>query len=321
MRDPLWIMLTVDLENMNTPLAEGKYDQTLFTIGVVEPLLKIFEKLKVKAVFFASVFEYCRFNKNAVREVLQYIDSMGHDVQLHTHPYWCYGREHMWQYSLQEQIDIIDHGRELLKEWLGKYPVGHRAGAYGINQDTLQALKKNNIPIDSSMFYKHDNCRITWSRNRIAEKDGTVELPVTGFYRKKVLDFILFNIRYHKAFIKTDIDWCNLDDLLSFVDAAKKHDIKFMNLFMHSYSLLRTDDTFSFFQEDKNAKEKLERFLEKCISDNNVRFLSLSKFWEKYQASPELFRASDYVPTFTQKINVWKKIVEKYLARIRKFAQ
>ena len=204
MNNTVWIIVTVDLENMNTSLAEGKYNLNLFSIDVVEPVLKIFSRFGVKAVFFASVFECCRFNKNTIRDVIQHIDSQGHDIQLHTHPFWCYGREHMWQYSLSEQIDIISHGCELLKEWTGRYPVAHRAGAYGINQNTLKALRENDIFIDSSMFHRYDNCKVTWGINEIVQKEGIVEVPVTGFFRQEYISLGCYKIKYKRNFILID---------------------------------------------------------------------------------------------------------------------
>jgi len=74
----------------------------------------------------------------------------------------------MYLYSLDEQIEIIKDGKELVKEWVSEYPVAHRAGgAYGINKDTFTALKENGIPIDSSSFYGHPNCKAVVTKNRI----------------------------------------------------------------------------------------------------------------------------------------------------------
>ena len=298
MNNSIWAILTVDLENMNTPLAEGKYDQNLFSIEVVKPLIQILDQYGIKAVFFASVFEYCRWDKKSIGVVLQYIDSKNHDIQLHTHPFWCYGRHHMWQYSLDDQIQILKHGRELFNEFLDRHPIAHRAGAYGLNRDTIEALRQNNILIDSSMFHRHRNCKQTWSRNRVVKQDDIIEIPTTGFYRDYYFDFKFIKARYRRKFIKTDFDWCSVDELLDFVEDAKQYNNSVINLFMHSYSILKPDRTYSHFLPNEVFKKKLNSFLELCCRDEALRFITLQEFWDLYQNDPKLFSGSDHVPVF-----------------------
>ena len=309
----IWIIVTIDLENMNTWLAEGRYTQNLFSIDVVKPLIEVLEKHKIAAVFFASVFEHCRFGKNAIREVLKFIQDKNHDVQLHTHPYWCYGRAHMWEYSLEEQTKIIENGRQLFKDWLSRNPVAHRAGAYGINQDTLQALRRNNIYIDSSMFHKRQNCKVNWNRNQIAEKDGLLEIPVTGFYKQKYLDFRFFKIKYRKKFIKTDIDWCSDEELFDFVDQAKINNIKIVNLFMHSYSFLNYDENLTRFDENEKALQNLSRLLSVWTQDSQIRFITMQELLTLYNRDARLFSGSDYVPVLRKEnIDIYRTLLDKF---------
>jgi len=310
MNNIIWAFLTVDLENMNTSLYQNKYKRSLVNYDVLNPLLDIFDQNGINAIFFASVFEYCRFDKASLCELLQHIESKGHDVQLHTHPIWCYGQEHMWQYSLKEQIEIIRHGKELIKDWLGKDPIAHRAGAYGANTDTLKALKENGIPIDSSMYFQHPNCKVTWSKNRIVEKDGIVEIPVTGFYRQKYLDFLFYKVKYRRRFIKTDINASTLNELLGFVEQARKKDIRVMNIFMHSYSLLRHDHTYNWFTSDGDDRYILESLLQSIVRDDSITFLTMTEFWDMYRHDPKPFFGTDHVPVMPTDINVIKGIIQ-----------
>jgi len=257
------------------------------------------------------VFEHCRFNKESVRYIPQYLEKKGHDVQLHTHPYWCYGREHMWQYSLPEQTNIIKEGRELLFEWLGRYPIAHRAGAYGINRDTIKALQANNMYIDSSMYFQHNNCKINWSKNQLVEKNNVVEIPVTGFFRQKCITLGDYKLKYRKKFIKTDIDWCTMDELVHFVRQAKNNNIKFMNLFIHSYSLLKHDGRFRHFKLDIKKGQTLSEFLKICTQDLGIHFITIQQFWNKYQKYPQQFLGNDFVPVSSVNID----IIQLLLAR------
>ena len=311
--EKFWILFTVDLENMNTPLMQGKYDRNLCSMDVVEPLLKMLDRYKIKAIFFASVFECYRFGEKDIASLLRYIHSCGHDIQLHTHPYWRYGKEHMWQYALPEQIKIIRHGRDLLTDWLGKPPIAHRAGTYGISQETVKAMHLNNIYIDSSMFNGHSNCKINWSKNQLVEKEGIVEIPVTGFWRQRYIGLKKLNIKYKKNFIKTDLDWCTLDELINFIRIAKSNGLKIMNLFMHSYSLLKHNGHFRHFESDLTKEQTLSEFLKICNQDLGVHFITIQNLWHKYQNSPQQFLGNDFVPVSSVGIN----FIQLFLARFK----
>ena len=68
----------------------------------------------------------------------------------------------MWQYSVDEQTEIVNFGKQKIKEWIGIDALAHRAGGYGADDNTMQALKFNDIFIDSSFFYKNENCKINY---------------------------------------------------------------------------------------------------------------------------------------------------------------
>ena len=296
MNNPMWVILTVDAENLNTPLKAKRYKDNLLTIETIKPILNIFDSFNAKAVFFLSVFEHCLFSKGSLHEVAHYLFSEGHDVQLHTHPYWCYGREHMWQFSLNDQVEIIKNGKQLIKEFIGRDPIAHRAGAYGLNSNTIEALRQNDIKIDSSMYYKHPNCHITWSKNQIIQKDGIVEIPVTGFYRDYRLNLKLFKPRYKRKFIKTDPDWCSIDELVRFFALAPQKNIKLVNFFMHSYSALQFSAGYKKIIPNEVWIDNLQRLLGIICNNADIEFITISKFWEIYQQDPELFSGSDHVP-------------------------
>jgi len=263
-------------------------------MDVLKPLLEIFDTHKTKAVFFASVFEHCRFGVETIRKVVQTLDKLGHDVQLHTHPSYCYGRKHMWRYTLPEQIRIIKDGKQLLENWIGQPLIAHRAGAYGLNNDTIAALRINGIPIDSSMFYGHPNCKLTWTKNRIVEKRGIVEVPVTGFFRDYCIRLPFRNLRYNRRFTKTDINGCTLAELKTFADMAVKRDIAVVNLFMHSYSLLRLDKKGII--PDEDVRTRLNALLADWSTKPNLKIITLKEFWRLFQMSSGIFDGADSAP-------------------------
>ena len=162
----LYVIITVDLEDSQRPavvfneeikeLKQMIYGEINNKYFGFPKILEICNSHNIKATFFISVFDSKKYGENSFKTICQVIKENGHDVQLHTHPRRAYDktRREMYLYSLDEQIEIIREGKELIKEWTGEYPIAHRAGAYGLNENTLVALKENNIPID---FIEIDN--------------------------------------------------------------------------------------------------------------------------------------------------------------------
>ena len=324
----LYLLITVDTENLQTPMLLNKYYQNIISGNISDnyfenpKILEILRKFNLKATFFVNVYEYKKWGKEELIALCQIIKAKGNDVQLHSHPIWVYdrNREHMWQYSLEEQIKIIKDGKDLLKKWTGEYPIAHRAGAYGLNEDTLKALCANDIPIDSSMFYSHPNCKVTWTKNKVIERKGIIEVPVTGFYRNMCWKTGPLTLKRSRAFIKTDVDWASLDELKYFVHEAKKHDIRVMNLFMHSYSLLKFDQDFSNAEPDWDDINKLDEFLAFVSCDPQIKVITIREFYEMYQQNPEQFIGTDYVPQIDKTVSfrsIPQKIYRKVLAKLK----
>ena len=87
------------------------------------------------------------------------------------------------------------------------------------------------------------------------EKDGVLEIPVTGYLSDEALTLGPIKInRFKGRFVKTDIDWCSIDDLIWFLDQSILNENAIMNFFMHSYSLLSFDKQFK--KIKKNPKQR-----------------------------------------------------------------
>lgn len=312
----MYLIITVDVEdahNINSTLdiIYGKINKKYFGFPQI---INICNSFDIKATFFLDVFECKRYGEKSFENICKEMIEKGHDVQLHVHPNRGYDekRWRMEEYSLEEQIKIIREGKELIKKWTGEYPVAYRGGGYySINKDTITALKKNNIPIDTTMFYGNPDCKLTFSKNEVVEKYGIIEAPVTIFKR----NLKLFGININSRYIKTDINWATLDELKFFVREAKKNNIKVMYLFMHSYSLMKFNNDFSEFQPDYKNIDKLKAFLKFISNDKSIEVLTMREFYKMYKENPSLFIGSDYVPEYVVNENVTslvKKIKRKF---------
>jgi len=331
MSTQLFVVITVDTEDSQRPAVvyDNKVEELdTMVYGYINgnlygftKIIEICDGFGCKATFFVSVFDCGKYGEDAIAAICRLIKQRGHDIQLHTHPRRVYdkARREMYKYSFEEQVRIVKDGAGLIRKWVDESPVAHRAGAYGLNEDTIKSLRENNIRIDSSMFYGYPNCKLTWSRNRVVERDGILEIPVTGFFREKAVYLMGIPVWRRRSFVKTDIDAASLDELKFFAEEARRHDIRVMNLFMHSYSFIRFNADFTHFEPDYEDIEKFERFLEYATADPSIRFVTIRELFEIYQKDPgSLLDGSDYVPIRRYQVNIADKIKRRFLSRVSK---
>jgi len=186
----------------------------------IPKIVEILNTYGIKGEFFVDVYEDAFFGEENYAKLCQYLNENGHGVQLHTHPSYAYdiNRINMHEYSLDEQIRIIGEGKERIIKWIGKAPIAHRAGNYGANNDTLLALKANKIPIDSSFYFGHPNCKMRLATvNDPIYFEQILEIPVSVDVQFKNL-FYFFQI-FQKYPRKFDI---NIMDEQNFEDSIKK---------------------------------------------------------------------------------------------------
>lgn len=113
-------------------------------------------------VFFVEPLFTTRFGIAPLEEILGLISERKQEIQLHLHPEWVdeslepllpqvtQKKPNIRDFTLQEQTALIAKAAHLIKQASGKSVSAFRAGSFGFNTDTLQALKQNNIHIDSS---------------------------------------------------------------------------------------------------------------------------------------------------------------------------
>ena len=164
------ILPTIDVEGVH---GSSPFEQmVLGEIGTEETwgvyrLANIFKRWRISATFFVDCFEHVFWGETPIEEVCVNLVELGQDVQLHTHPSWRddsrdslelrslkqrkgflpQTKDFMAKLSKDEQVQVLQHGVDLLKRWTGKKPIAHRSGGYSINQNTIEALALVGIPI------------------------------------------------------------------------------------------------------------------------------------------------------------------------------
>ena len=242
------------------------------------------------AEHFVDVYPYERYGEDKFKRLCREIVKGGHGVNLHTHPSGKYdkNRKFMWQYGLDEQIEIIKFGKQKIKEWIGIDAPAHRSGGYGANDDTIQALKLNDIFIDSSFFYKNGNCKIS-----VYEKQKRY-----GFLKTKS-SFQKFDFRYGSS----------ADEILKAIDLMPENCI--IVLFLHSFNFLNLKYSF------KDKKYVIISINDKLINEYKRLLASIADKTEcKFTSIKDLDMGGssdeDFAPTIHTDADMIKYAKDKF---------
>lgn len=265
---PVIVSLTVDTENPQTPLYEKRFSDNRLLAGghAVQRIMDICRTHGATGSFFTNVYEYPVWGRGEMARLCRLISEAGHHVELHTHPIWIdeKRREHMFQYPLAEQTAIVAWGADFIAQATGRRPVCHRAGAYGFNRDTLTACRAAGLAVDSSDFRGHPNCQISVTVNRVVRAEGLIEAPVTFFRRGDQA-------------VKTDLDWMSDQEFWAFYQQVKQDpELNFINLFLHSYSLLAHSPDFAQWRPNPEKASRLDGLLARLASDPDCTLMPLA---------------------------------------------
>lgn len=296
LEDKTYILLTVDTEasmykGRPLPISKMVYGEIDGQEYGISKIMDICEMYGFRATFFISVLEYLHFGEEAIKEICRDIYKRGHDVQLHTHPKWKYDRKFMWEYTMDEQAEIIQEGKEKIHQWIGVEPIAHRAGGFGANYDTLPALQRNGILIDCSLASHYPFCKLndnSLRENTVFLIGGVVEVPLTVFTQ-----FRLGNIRPYRNF---DLNADTLSELINVIKQGRRGGIKTLTLLLHSFSLLNRDKTRTKFEPNLKDLTKFEKLLNYIKNDSNLEVITIKDFYHLYNKNPESFQSPDFVP-------------------------
>ena len=212
---------------------EGKVDSKEVGVALINQIAK---EYKAYVLHFVDVYAYKNHGEKEFSDLCQNILKGGHFLGLHTHPSSLYDPNRSWmhQYSFEEQCDIIAFGLNKMKEWTGEAPLTHRAGNYGINQNTLNALKENGINYDYSYYKGHPNCFFQHKNlNNVFKENDIMMVPVTIFEDNKCF---LPSFKKVSSYKKLDFRYSNLKQVIQCINLMSQNST--VILFLHSFNFL-----------------------------------------------------------------------------------
>lgn len=160
--------------------------------------LKLLSDHGLTGVFFVEPLFAARFGIEPLREIVGMIEAAGHEVQLHLHTEWVdegrpntilpnstHKRQYLRMFDLAEQTQLIGIGLDYLAQAGARRPNAFRAGSFGFNHLTLQALQAHGIVHDSSynatMFGPDSGLAPGTLLTDCCAFDGVLEHPMTVY--------------------------------------------------------------------------------------------------------------------------------------------
>ena len=231
--------------------------------------LKILNEYGLKGVFFVEPLFSKRFGHDALQEVVGLIQEANQSVELHLHPEWTdesrqvifqdikEKREHLKFFSYEQQCTLISLGIELLKDVGCENPIAFRAGSFGANNDTFNAVKACGLAIDSSYNYCIEDCDMTAFNDihQPVEHNGIIEAPMSTFIDGT-------GKRRH-----AQLTACSFAELKASMEQAYQQQWHSYVLLSHSFELLKPD----FSDRDKCVVKRYEKLCA-YLADNKDKF-------------------------------------------------
>ena len=150
----------------------------------------------LKAVYFVDPMPALVYGPAIVARMVAPILAQGHDVQLHIHTEWLAWAmqspvgnrrgKNIADFSLADQLVLLDWARATLVAAGAPCPTVFRAGNFGANDDTLRALAALGFAWDASFnpALRDGRCRIGLGAGQVdpVVRLGVAELPVAAIH-------------------------------------------------------------------------------------------------------------------------------------------
>lgn len=266
------------LVSIDTEAPVGDEPVTKMIIGKIENkeyginfIMDFLDANGIKGLFFVDFAEAWDYGESKIAEVVQQIYFRGHDVGVHIHPDHMKdkNRRFLWEYTYDEQYEMISSCTSLYEKILCKRPLSFRAGRYSADKNTLQVLDELGYRYDMSEFFGSRYCKIrpevTW--NQVVKIPGLnlVEVPVTTFRS--------FKTPIYERYDQIDSGMIPSEFRRVISEINKRKTVDVISMFVHSFQFIdwRMNPNSPKFNRKKNRYFK-KNFC--TLMENDVVFIS-----------------------------------------------
>lgn len=288
--DPIYVMLTVDVETRSTGTAErdiwGILPDSQEPLGIGYIMTRL-ESVGARGTFFVNVYETPQLGQEEMRRICWEIVSRGHDIELHTHPQGTFpGLWYLGCENTEQQVEIIGHGKRLMEEFSGRRVLAHRAGSFSASLGTLEACRQLDVPMDFSANRAMEQCFLADDLENVNAPrlaNGVIAVPVTCYHMLKLGPL---QIRQY-----LDTEHSTPQETLAVIRDLRDHGVASATIVMHSFSLVRRSHA------SRRALGEFEQLLADLSAEPGVKLVSADQFHQAVRQRPELLEAGEYVPT------------------------
>ena len=243
-------------------------------IGYGLPLIvEELNKYGFRATFFTEVlFSHC-LGADQAQIVVDYLLNNRQDVQLHIHPVFRhyalalregtaeafrrYRRlsDALNDYDVETQYAFVSEGADLFQRFVGERAVAFRAGGFRGDENTLLALRRLGVLIDSSYS---PSVLASFAQHRPAPNitqniNGIIEMPLTN---------AMSGVSWFRGWKPMAISSVSFAELRSVLGQAHRTGLESVVLIFHSFSTVKPRDVFySSFRPDRMVISRFRRLL------------------------------------------------------------
>lgn len=237
----------------------------------IPKIIEICDRYGVKGLFFVDIPEIWDFGYERIRDVILYIRQKGHDVGVHVHPHHMPGetRHFLFDYTREEQREIIEKCTKKYVEITGQYPKSFRAGKYGANRDTLDIIHELGYQYDFSEFYSQKWCGISPEIAYVLPQryKSLIEFPVTIFRSFKLGKIYQ---RYDKLEATNHVR--EMKYILDLYGDSPNQEV--IILFLHSFSLIHFLETPDAPAVNERNQKRFEEIIRYIFESEKFRFIT-----------------------------------------------
>lgn len=150
----------------------------------------------LKGVFFIDPMPALIYGSEWLEQLVALIVARRHEIQLHAHTEWLAwvpnspvgerSGQNLADFTFEDQLRLLEVARDLLVNAGAPAPTAFRAGNYGADDNSLQALAQLGLRWDSSFnpAYVGKGCGIGLPPAQVSaiERCGVIEVPVAGLH-------------------------------------------------------------------------------------------------------------------------------------------
>ncbi len=267
------VLVTIDTEGHDgaDPVRHLIFGETAEGHYGIERIMDEFDKANAKVLFFVDFAEAWDYGRDKVEKVVHTILDRGHNVGVHIHPDHMADKKRLflYEYTRDEQYDIIKRCTDLYTEMVGHPPKSFRVGKYGANHDTLDILCELGYQYDFSEFYHQKWCGINppITINAPCKYKTLTEFPVTMHQSVHVGPLVRED--------KLDIEQMTAGELhYGLTQIVRAPFDMVTTLFFHSFSLLKWRDRPDAPEKNEKNLTKLQSAVKAVAENKDMCFIT-----------------------------------------------